>query len=86
MVGVAQLVEPWIVIPVVVGSSPIVHPILKAPKFGGFFRFGVSVLPISVRCDPPYRIKPALVQLFPCSLFHFGAEFLFTGPEFLNLL
>ncbi len=28
MVGVAQLVEPWIVIPVVVGSSPIVHPLL----------------------------------------------------------
>ena len=26
MVGVAQLVEPWIVIPVVVGSSPITHP------------------------------------------------------------
>ena len=30
MVGVAQLVEPRVVIPVVVGSSPIVHPI-----FGG---------------------------------------------------
>ena len=27
MVGVAQLVEPRIVIPVVVGSIPIVHPI-----------------------------------------------------------
>ena len=27
MVGVAQLVESRIVIPVVVGSSPIVHPI-----------------------------------------------------------
>ena len=27
MVGVAQLVEPRIVIPVVVGSNPIVHPI-----------------------------------------------------------
>ena len=27
MVNVAQLVEPWIVVPVVVGSSPIVHPI-----------------------------------------------------------
>ena len=27
MVGVAQLVEPRIVIPVVVGSSPISHPI-----------------------------------------------------------
>ena len=26
MVGVAQLVEPRIVIPVVVGSNPIVHP------------------------------------------------------------
>ena len=33
MVGVAQLVEPWIVIPVVVGSSPIVHPnLLKIKK------------------------------------------------------
>jgi hypothetical protein len=29
MVDVAQLVEPRIVIPVVVGSNPIVHPILK---------------------------------------------------------
>ena len=27
VVGVAQLVEPRIVIPVVVGSSPIIHPI-----------------------------------------------------------
>jgi hypothetical protein len=27
VVGVAQLVEPRIVIPVVVGSNPIVHPI-----------------------------------------------------------
>ena len=30
MVGVAQLVEPRIVIPVVVGSNPIVHPISYA--------------------------------------------------------
>jgi hypothetical protein len=29
MVDVAQLVESWIVIPVVVGSSPIVHPNFK---------------------------------------------------------
>ena len=28
MVAIAQLVESWIVIPVVVGSSPISHPIL----------------------------------------------------------
>ena len=30
MVSVAQLVEPRIVIPVVVGSSPIVHPIFMS--------------------------------------------------------
>ena len=30
MVSVAQLVEPRVVIPVVVGSSPIVHP--RSPK------------------------------------------------------
>jgi hypothetical protein len=30
MVGVAQLVELWIVIPVVAGSSPVAHPILFA--------------------------------------------------------
>ena len=29
MVGVAQLVEPRIVIPVVAGSIPVVHPIKK---------------------------------------------------------
>ena len=32
MVSVAQLVEPRIVIPVVVGSSPIVHPILNVQR------------------------------------------------------
>ena len=29
MVAIAQLVEPWIVIPVVVGSNPISHPIYR---------------------------------------------------------
>ncbi len=33
MVGVAQLVEPRIVIPVVVGSSPIVHPSVKSLRY-----------------------------------------------------
>lgn len=27
MVDVAQLVEPWIVVPVVAGSSPVIHPL-----------------------------------------------------------
>ena len=34
MVSVAQLVEPRIVIPVVVGSSPIVHPSFSACTHG----------------------------------------------------
>ena len=42
VVGVAQLVEPRIVIPVVVGSSPIVHPsvsfLLKYSLFILFFQ------------------------------------------------
>ncbi len=31
MVGVAQLVEYWIVAPVVAGSNPVAHPINYAP-------------------------------------------------------
>ena len=31
MVGVAQLVEYWIVAPVVAGSNPVAHPIFFAP-------------------------------------------------------
>ena len=34
MVGVAQLVEHWVVAPVVVGSSPITHPINFRNKRG----------------------------------------------------
>ncbi len=34
MVGVAQLVEHWVVAPVVVGSSPITHPINLYNKRG----------------------------------------------------
>ena len=36
VVAVAQLVESWIVIPVVVGSSPISHPTLIAGPRSGF--------------------------------------------------
>ena len=42
MVTVAQLVESRIVIPVVVGSSPIGHPFLrKGPPCVGFFVLGL---------------------------------------------
>ena len=37
VVGVAQLVEPRIVIPVVVGSSPIVHPTIILDSAVGIY-------------------------------------------------
>ena len=45
MVGVAQLVEPRVVIPVVVGSSPIVHPTFSenVARRGGLLHFAVVV-------------------------------------------
>ena len=50
MVAVAQLVESRIVIPVVVGSSPISHPIYQHPKDGkiailGMFSFRI-IMPV----------------------------------------
>ena len=52
MVDVAQVVEPRIVIPVVVGSSPIVHPKnwKRSPR-APFFSFAARtpLLPIPVR-------------------------------------
>ena len=48
MVGVAQLVEPRVVIPVVVGSSPIVHPMSNVEYYVSlyivFFLFDNSLL------------------------------------------
>jgi hypothetical protein len=38
MVDVAQLVEPRIVIPVVAGSSPVVHPLFQTRYFQIRFR------------------------------------------------
>ncbi len=35
MVGVAQMVERWIVAPVVVGSSPIAHPFILLIAYPG---------------------------------------------------
>ena len=54
-VGVAQLVERWIVVPVVVGSNPTTHPTqikvhLKSPRFTLSVPFGVAAdLVLTVR-------------------------------------
>ncbi len=70
MVGVAQLVEPRIVIPVVVGSSPIAHPInvcadvvklVDTPDLGsGAARCGSSSLPVRTKC---WNIVVGVAQL-----------------------
>ena len=63
MVAIAQLVEPWIVIPVVVGSSPISHPrfcvIAKVAELVDALASGVSVLTdvrVQVPLFAPHRI------------------------------
>ncbi len=47
MVGVAQLVERRIVIPVVVGSIPIVHPILWHSKGSMPFEYQIKAAPVA---------------------------------------
>ena len=39
MVDIAQLVEPWIVVPVVAGSIPVVHPTFTKSILDGFYEF-----------------------------------------------
>jgi hypothetical protein len=57
-VAVAQLVEPWIVIPVVVGSSPISHPKIKdLHKICRSFTF--YIVPLSI---PPFFFQIYKVQ------------------------
>ena len=46
MVAVAQLVEPRIVIPVVVGSSPISHPKIKTKPASLMRRVLLFLLPV----------------------------------------
>ena len=57
VVGVAQLVEPWIVIPVVVGSNPIVHPIFfRKPR--------IAALPGLVEGLEQWRVHSSPVRMW----------------------
>ena len=67
VVAIAQLVEPWIVIPVVVGSNPISHPIIrscdnaKVAELVDALASGVSVLTdVGVQVPP---LAPRLKEL-----------------------
>jgi hypothetical protein len=53
MVGVAQLVEHWVVAPVVAGSSPVTHPSEIYANKGMYAPFFCSWLPL---CHPPKLI------------------------------
>ena len=54
-VDVAQLVEPRVVIPAVVGSSPIVHPIFAATGRGQAASVRIRAPAVEPR-DPPQDI------------------------------
>ncbi len=70
MVAIAQLVEPWIVIPVVVGSSPISHPKRKINKIANMTKLvdvlasGVSVFNRREGSSPSFRITLLLSIYF----------------------
>lgn len=63
MVAVAQLVEPWIVIPAVVGSSPIGHP-TQDPPVGKQVGFSLE-LAGSIRASLCHLLPDAL-ELLRC--------------------
>ena len=52
MVGVVQLAEHWIVVPGVVGSSPITHPIKKRVALATLFFIWVFVGDGTRKPDP----------------------------------
>lgn len=67
MVGVAQLVEPWIVAPVVAGSSPVAHPILifapvaqldRVPDFESVGRRFESCRARFIKQRDPWKRRP----------------------------
>ena len=59
MVGVAQLVEPRVVISAVVGSSPIVHPIFRRVGLTVIAAFSFLVLCLLAGCATPAPKTPA---------------------------
>ena len=58
MVDVAQLVEPRIVIPAVVGSSPIVHPIIDRKGMSGLLAQLVEQLTLNQLVIGSSPIRP----------------------------
>ncbi len=48
MVDVVQLVEHRIVVPSVVGSSPIIHPTPTLPVFRGRFLFSLALIALYI--------------------------------------
>ena len=64
MVGVAQLVEPRVVIPVVVGSSPIVHPNSLLERLLKRDRFKIKTRYVRALSDEFYLASRSAVSSF----------------------
>jgi hypothetical protein len=68
MVAVAQLVESWIVIPLVVGSSPIGHPKFQRVSSSSRQSIGLQNRGLGVRGPPGVPYQEAVV--FDASIAH----------------
>ncbi len=59
MVDIAQLVEPWIVVPVVAGSTPVVHPMFTKSILEGVYKPGEGGLFLSIKIRPRRVLQAA---------------------------
>lgn len=79
MVGVAQLVERWIVIPVVVGSIPIVHPIFELSNRLTFCLNGLLVLYSYIG---PWQSFLLIQKTFYLRVFILAADIILAAKNF----
>ena len=63
MVVVAQLVEPRIVIPVVEGSSPFIHPTRSMAQFGSAPGLGPGGRRFESYCSDHFKLKQEMLRL-----------------------
>ena len=81
MVNVAQLVEPRIVVPVVVGSSPIVHPILLCYFISGPSGVGKGTLIIQVITQKQLSLAISATTRQPREGEHHGHDYYFLSDR-----
>ena len=64
LVGVAQLVEHWLVVPVAAGSSPVIHPSVVNPRPLGDERVSVDVPWTTTVFNDPVNLMSYVTHVF----------------------